>query len=346
MKNGPVVQYNSNRLIGIELEFDAGNMSFNLPSPMPDGWHAINDGSLRNGKEIVMTHPVQFSELFPVVQRLSRGLIMAKTGINRRGGFHVHVGGEGWVPESAYRVAMIYTHFQRVINKLVGESRVDNRFASSFSQTMSEHEYYGMFSLHSPATTRAQAKSTRAYRVVNPASVRCIDPAIRSVEFRQGSPSKHTVNIMGWTAFLVVLSDIAIENGSIYASLSESEKSIEGLSRFVELQEIANGGSNVSAWIEWRYNYMNELPKNWESEMTKLCSVISSRNRGIVGISQAMNMPYPQVVKLLKKGIELGCVCEDGGKYHSNYNENQAQADLNAMVAFDANPVDVSVIVD
>lgn len=334
-KQGPTIRYNSDRLIGIELEFDSGNLEFRLPTPMPRGWHAIMDGSLRNGKEIVMTRPVSLNEAYTVIDSLSRGLIRAKTGINRRGGFHVHVGGTGWTIESAYRTTMLYTHFQAVIDCLVGQSRVGNRFAERFSSDLTQTAFEHMFCLTSPATSRADAKRTRQYRVVNPASVRCTDPELRSVEFRQGSPSKHTVNIWGWTAFLVALVDIAVDNGTIYNAAMSSPSTLESLLDILRQQEILNQGEKLADWVEWRYHYMNSLPENWESEMTRLCGITANRFRGIVGISQSMNMPYPQVIKLLRKGIELGYIQEQNGRYQSCYSEGQADKDIIDMRQFD-----------
>lgn len=330
----PFPSCNSPRLIGIELEFDAGNMTFRLPA-LPQGWMSKTDGSLRNGREVVLRAPVPAHIVLQNIKSLSASVQAVKTGINRRGGFHVHVGGEGWDAAMAYRVVKLYSYYQVVIDSLVGETRVGNRFAQPYRQDLTQDTLIQMYHLDQPATTREEAKTTRVYSVVNVAAVRCRDPLLRSVEFRQASPSRRAVNIWGWVCFVTALADIsATANVEFWTqAITHYPATLMGCVDMLKAFEARTGTKQLSDWVLWRYRHMHELPKPVETWIERVTEYCMAKPRGFVAISNHVGLAYPQTKLLLAYAIEHGLVTMNShNKYVVEYTPQIAAADLSYML--------------
>lgn len=336
--DGPIVSYLSDRPIGIELEFDAGTMNFSLPT-MPSSWVSKEDGSLHNGREVTFRNPIPVSDIYTAVLDLQRRLVRNRTGINKRGGYHVHVGGNDLTPEVAYRTVKLYRNFQATINCLVGNSRINNRFAAPYNDLPSFSDFVRMYSLDHPASSRASAKQTRKYSVVNCAMVRCTDPALRSIEFRQGSPSKFAVAVCGWAALVCSFVESAVVYGSSYAEAVGNADNLEGLLTYARKFEecpVYHDVTNLRNWIQWRYDKMQNIPDDWESLIQPLCEYCRHERR-LVSVSRFLNLNYPQTLKVLSKAEELGCIMVQHGSgdstsYVARYGDSQAASDVRILL--------------
>lgn len=335
-RRAPIPVYDSDRLIGIELEFDAGSMTFRLPS-LPQAWMSKTDGSLRNGREVVLRDPVKLSELRPHLVSLQRKLQSVHTGINHLGGFHVHIGGPGWTPHVAYRVVKMYTKYQNVINTLVGNSRVGNRFAQPYNNSITENRLIEQYRLNSPATTREEAKQSRCYSVVNVAAVRCRNPAIRSVEFRQGSTTRRASNIWGWVCFLMSMVDMSHDGlTSFYDdAVARYDNTLNDLVEMLHQFEIVRGVDHVADWVTWRYAHMHQLPEPYEILRGKLIELCMVKPRGFVTISNRLGLAYPQAKILIQHALDdraIQCARDATNRYTSEYTGVIARRDLNIML--------------
>jgi len=328
----PLPSYDSPRLIGIELEFDAGSMPFRLPT-LPQGWLSKTDGSLGNGKEVVLRNPIPVNAVYRYIKALSNAVTATRTGINRRGGFHVHVGGEGWDVGMAFRTVKLYSRYQTVINALVGESRVNNRFAQPYRDDLTQAGLIQMYCLDRPAATREVAKSTRVYSVVNVAAVRCSDPLLRSVEFRQASPSRNAANIWGWVCFVTAIVDLSATANAAYAkAMSGYPVTLEGCVAMLKDFEATSGVKRLSDWVLWRYQHMHELPSPIDDYVDRCVEFCMAKPRGFVAISNKVGLAYPQTRLLLQHAISHGALALTDNKYNADYTPKLAAADLSYML--------------
>jgi hypothetical protein len=274
--------------MGLELEFDAGRTTFTKPDTIPSGWSEKCDGSLGNGMEYVLARPIQLRNLYPKVEEFDVAFNAAKTNCSTKGGFHVHVQVADYSHDDALALAKLYTHFQSVINGMVGASRVDNYFCPPYPHTITKSGLVNKFRLDSPTSSRGSAKGGRSYSVINFAMMRCTDPDQRTAEFRQGSPSKRKENIFGWTCFVTALVDV-VKSRALWEQSMEIEPTLENLCWTMSQLEPIVQAVNLSSWVSWRWNYLNEKPT--PELISRAVQIVSQKPHGIglFGLSRAMD---------------------------------------------------------
>jgi hypothetical protein len=325
---GPIPVYNGNRLLGIELEFDAGNATFNLPGRLPTGWSRHADGSLYNGSEIVLEPPEAHVNAVPKIKALNDALDSTGTYAGRRGGMHVHVQVADYTIEDAVRLANLYRHFQPAINTLVAKSRVNNHFCPAYTSVVTRQTLIEKFRITTPASTRSEARCSRSYSVVNFAMMRCTNPQERTVEFRQGSTSKRADCVAGWSAFLLALTDLA-KNETLWDDAMELPATMAGLRRAMLMVEEATGNQNLAEWVQWRHDYMNEEPT--PQLVDEAVRRIGPRWHGMFFVSRQLNINNALAQKILEKAHEQGKLEKNGVKYRAPYAAH-AENDLNELV--------------
>jgi len=312
MQEAPLPVYESPRLVGLELEYDSGNAQFREPNPLPLNWVAKHDGSLRNGREFVLEPAVSYNQLMPYVQRFTEEFDQIKIGLTTRGGFHVHVQAHDYTHDDAFNLAKLYTHFQSVIDSLLGQSRVNNRYCPPFPADFTKERLVAEFKLTEPAENRERAKWSRVFRVINFAMMRCSNAQHRSVEFRQGSPSKRFANIYGWSTFVTALTDMARDPGLMILA-THSPQSLEGLLEVVKQWQLARCGQNIVEWIQWRYEIMNGQPT--DDMISRLVTLLQSGPQGLFSVSTSLDINYPIAKKLLTEAHQRGIITPQGNRY-------------------------------
>jgi hypothetical protein len=298
--------YPSSRLLGVELELDVGSgRTFNLPA-LPQGWIQTIDGSLTQGHsaELVMVPPKVYSEAIPTIKSLCERLV--DMNVLKTGGMHIHVQAHDYSHTDAYNLVRIYTRFQPVISKLVGESRRHNRFCPIYPKDISRTSIVDKFTLNSPAHNRAEAKRSRVYSVVNLAMLRCIQPEERSVEFRQGSVSKKAICVGGWAALMVALVEMAkiplvvsrldtIEEGISFSALFELFKELLGE------HESRVGATGLAVWVDWRHSYLNGRPTMEQAR--KIVKGIAGGYKGLFFISRLLDTNLAYAKRVLELAV-------------------------------------------
>lgn len=330
MPNPPVINYRSSRLIGIELEVDAGSTKLRLPD-LHEGWEKKADGSLRNGYEFVLNPALPQETAETTVRTFLEALDKARANTTKRGGLHVHVQASDYDEDhiDSFSLAKLYSHFQPVIDTLVGKSRVNNQYCQPYRAGITKDQLISMFNMDSPATDRNSARVSRRYSVVNFAMMRCARPAMRSVEFRQGSPSKRHECVWGWATLMVCLVDMALEPLLMEHEIMREEPTLANFAQLISFHEQRKGFSGVADWVLWRHDYINADPT--EDQIARAVSLMGHAPRGLFHISRSMDINLPLAAKIMDQAERLGLVtamrAAGGKKYRAQYS-NWAEQDL------------------
>ena len=309
---GPVPTYPSTRLIGLELELDAGSTQFKSPGRV-DGWSDHSDGSLSNGREYVLNPPLPVTEALATVQAFLKAANAVKMNTTRKGGYHVHVQAHDLGYEnmdSVVRLVKLYTHFQSVIDTLVAKSRCYNYYCPPYSMYSVNVSYLvKKFGLNYPATSRGDAKGTRAYSAVNLAMLRCVTKPERSVEFRQGSVSKRVECVWGWACFVTALVDLSHDTGA--DKVLSKPATLESLAWLIDYQCAKLGGKLLGEWIHWRYHFLNDKPTK---EQIEDCVRAASRRKpvGLFTISRLMDVNLAMAKKSIEEAVSQGLLRDHG----------------------------------
>lgn len=351
----PIPYYPSRRLIGLELEYAAGSNGVYHRPDVPNGWLAKSDGSLHNGgEEFVLEPPLPLVEALPAVEEFSKASIKAKTYLAKLGGYHIHVQVHDLSIEDATRVVQLYWRFQDQIDMLCGQSRrskpVPNEYALPFDvdHMPTEPELDDMFQLSYPAANRPDAKRSRQKRVVNLAMMRCSNLLHRSIEFRQPSPSKLTVNIYGWACFACGLVEIAKHKKFCNVFIKSRQASWPKFLALCRRIERVTGARQLVEWVTWRKNYLAVQPD--QEKLDKLYSGLVDKAHGLFYISRRLNVNLAVASALVANEVAKGrLVVEAPGKWRVRYDavaprdlkiimkrwgrEDQAQAQLAAAPA-------------
>lgn len=320
----PNFEYPSSRLVGIELEIDPGRSGCG-PIEAAEGWSSKGDGSLScYGCELVLEPAVPLSSAREAIERQCASL--KNINVKARGGFHVHVQTPSESLENIWQLTLWYAAAQEHINKLVGQSRINNRFAMPYDGR-TRSAWKDLFQLDQPASNRQDAKGSRQYWCVNPAMWRCRRHTDRSIEFRQGSISKRAFVVYGWACLMTCLVDLAARKPAPN-TLSWGQFKAE----IAEQTEIA-GGHGMAEWLEWRQDYLHGNPSL--EMINKLVSVIGTSRVGMYGASRKLDVSLPFAKKLLAEASRRGVLSPVGnGTYKPGY-DSFAEADL-AQLEIDA----------
>lgn len=326
MQEAPLPVYESTRLIGLELEYDSGSAEFRSPESVPN-WVEKYDGSLHNGREFVLEPAEPYNSLMPHVKAFTDAFDQIKIGLTSRGGYHVHVQVGDYTYQHAYQLARIYTHFQEVINQLLAKSRANNRFCQPYRlDQLTQAGLVEEFELDVLAGNRSQAKNSRTYRTINFAMMRCQNPQHRSVEFRQGSPSKRFANIYGWATLVTALTEMATDEQT-YALSTQLNPDLEGFLTLLTHWENRVSARNLVKWVQWRHEIMNQAPT--PDMVSRLLAYLSSGSHGLFSIATHLDINYPTATKLLEHLMRDSQVQRVGNRYRlARVSDDLAQEDL------------------
>lgn len=338
---GPIPVYHGSRLLGIEIEFDACNAKFNIPARLPEGWERHPDGSIRNGTEIVLNPPLTHEAALPKIQALNVALDQTGTYAGQRGGLHVHVQVADYSIDDCVRLANLYRHFQPAINQLVGKSRVGNTYCPEYREHVTRSTLVRKFNIADPARSRFEARCSRTYSVINFAMVRCVNPQDRTVEFRQGSPSKRADCIAGWTAFVVALTDVATRT-TLWDAAMACPPTLQGLKQVMAMAQGLTGNQQLVDWVQWRYDYLHEKPT--PELVDEAVRQIGARWHGLFFVSRNLNVNNALAQRILDEGVRCGKLEKSGTRYRGIYSHTaglELDALVSAMQAQEAQPAPV-----
>jgi len=306
-------QYASNRLIGIELEYDAGGTEFTKPTLIPSGWSEKYDGSLRNGFEYVLEPALSYNQALPVVQTFCDAFNAAKTNISTRGGYHIHVQAHDYDDQhhDSTRLCKIYKHFQPIINSLVGKSRVGNSYCQGV--TVADRDaLIRNFHLTTPARNRGEAKGSRNYSAVNLAMMRCTNPNHRTIEFRQQSSSKRLACVWGWATLMVALVDLA-KNEELCGRWLRKMVTLGNFKEMLGEHSSLVGATGLAEWVQWRHDYLNAEPT--PQFLEQLQAACTNRPSGLFTLARAVDANLAVVKKAADMLVESGALSKRGTRW-------------------------------
>lgn len=288
--------------MGLELEYDSGSQTFSHPEVR--GWSAKTDGSLRHGLEFVIDPAIRMSSLSESVLRFATAWKSYKTGVSTRGGFHVHVQAHDMTPEATYRLVVLYNHFQSVIDQLVGRSRVNNSYCARLNRDLVSSSETVFDVVRPRFSSRNEAKYSHPNRscVVNLNMMSCIDPEDRTIEFRQGSPSKRHSCIFGWAVFCHAL----VEAAKAGIDYDPNLASLDNLKRVCSEAMQSFSAVWIGEWIQWRFDEMN--PVISDEDVQAMVQFVSSKSRpvGLFTLSKGLDWCYPKVKEAMHKTTSDG----------------------------------------
>ena len=302
------IAYCSSRLVGIEVELDSGSTPFRAPTELPE-WEATRDRSLSNGMEYVLTPALPYNRVLPAIKNFDDRVTAARTNITSRGSLHVHVQAHDMSPTQAHNLCRLYSRFQADIDLLVADSRKSNRnhtFCKPLPVALTVMQWGNMFNWQSKVETRQAAKRGNRYWTVNCQTMSIVDPALRSVEFRQQSATRKAANIYGWVSLCVVLVEL---------SRTSDVNGIPPRMTLAELLQEYPAASGVAEWVQWRSQYLSQTPT--DALIQQAVGVLRSYH-GIHHVSRHLNVPLPVAKAVCEAGRARGLLVAEGLRYRAS----------------------------
>lgn len=301
----------SSRKVGVELEIDPAR---DVSLPSVDGWSTHGDGSLsRAGREYVMNPPRPANGAGETIRALCTRL-NGEIKVKKAGAMHVHVQAHDYDNDDLTYLANLYAFFQNGINKLVGKSRIGCQWCVAYTYPVSKSTLLSKWNLNDRVSSRCSAKwgvsSRSRYSVVNMCMMRVRKAHQRTVEFRQGSVTKKSVNIEGWVALVVSLVEAAKQR----IPYENHPRTIAGLIAFLKAYEEANPSvKHVADWVTWRNDYMNASVT--EETVWKAMAQMP-RKLGPFTLSRLLDTNLNVALKILNKAVSMGlCRSQGHGVY-------------------------------
>lgn len=331
--NAPTPNVVSDRKLGLEIEIDIGHKGDLADLPNITGWVKKGDGSLSHGYEYTFHGPVTPGTAKERCERFCTSV--TDVNVHRSGGFHVHVQGINYSHEDCFHLALIYTKFQHVIDKLVAKSRIGNTYCKPFDMSVfagGPEEFARRRHIIPLVESRGSAKGVaNRYMNVNLNMMACRDESDRSIEFRQGSVSKRFGVVYGWPCFLVALTELA-KRKDIFGSVIESIRlTLQDLLALLHKWETASGSTGVADWVEWRHDYLNQKPD--DAELRLALEAIAEAPIGLYGLSRKIDINLAVTKRILDELLAKGLIFKrDNSTAYTTCYEFKAEADLKKMI--------------
>ena len=331
--NAPVPVVQSRRKLGLEIEVDVGHGgSRESINRSIQGWSLQGDGSLANGIEFIFDGPVLVDTAKERVERFCTTI--KDVNVHRRGGYHVHVQGNNYSHADSFSIALLYTKCQNVINKLVASSRIDNTYCKAWTVADFRNGVEAFIRTCNLTTqsspTRGSAKHVAGrYRTVNLNMMSCRDENQRSIEFRQGSVSKRFAVVFGWATLVLALAEAAKDN--VKVNRLPENCSLQDMLAFLRDYERSSGSTNVSNWVQWRYDYLNQKPD--DAELRLALETIAGGPVGLYGLSRKLDINLAVCKRLLDELTAKNLIFKrpNGTAYIASY-EFKAEEDLKTIL--------------
>jgi hypothetical protein len=132
-----------------------------------------------------------------------------------------------------------------------------------------------------------------------------VDPALRSVEFRQQSATRKAVNIYGWVSLCVVLVEL---------SRSVCVDELPQLISLAEALRLYAAAPGVAEWVVWRSHYLSQPPT--DALIQQAVGVLRNYH-GIHHVSRHLNVPLPVAKAVCEAGRARGLLVAEGLRYRA-----------------------------
>lgn len=239
--------------VGIEIELEGRNLRTTLPRhtfPSSTGqWVSKEDGSLRSGREYVVSSPIYKEEIAPVLSQLYT--LLAEPGnvrynLSNRCSTHVHVNASQWRVNLVTSFIALWAIVEPAIIRWNGIERVTNHFCLSVRDSSATVEAWARFL----ATGDRGWPNGLKYSALN--ILRLHD--LGSIEIRVGKAVTAPEEITPYVRFIAGLASFAEERGTDPSTIPEILSQFtasglireicnrEGIPEFYDSVCAANGG--------------------------------------------------------------------------------------------------------
>ncbi len=214
-------------------------------------WKIVTDGSLNNytrGAEFV-SPVLKGQEGLGQVEKLCRALTRMGAKVNKTCGLHVHVGAANITSEELTRLLKLYGRNERTIDRLMPESRRNNRYCGSviIPERLCETVQEVLQAI------RCTSYQSNRFRKLNAASWW----SHRTVEFRQHSGSVEADKVCNWVQFCLYMTRFAASGATVPEGVTLGEL-FSAIELPGELQSFYfNRADRIAAEIARRSNALN-----------------------------------------------------------------------------------------
>jgi len=221
----PSEMFESNTLVGVEIELERVARINIHDVIFHEYWNTVEDGSLRDGgMEFVLSRPFAGYDLETALILFDKNVSKSGHGMraSSRTSVHVHIDIRDLTFAQLTRFVCIYSVFEDCLFNMVGKNRSGNIFSTSLSNAEGELRRLGMYG-ETPTDRQAQdifAHFTK-YSACNLQAVRTYG----SLEFRNHEGTYDINRIIKWINILMLMKEAAISLElpieEMFASISE-----------------------------------------------------------------------------------------------------------------------------
>lgn len=195
-----------NALCGVELEIE--NCTY-VEAPL---WDCKEDGSLRNGCELVCARPYGGEELYQAIENLATGVGASTAEGTWRCSTHVHIDVRDLEAPVLKKMILAYAFYEKMLFKCSGFHRYRSNFCPAFAVVQQQiMNVSAAFNYNGERFFGALIRGWDKYTSMNLLPLRDFG----SVEFRISEPKWKRTNVLNLVNRYLVLKKLAVENASM-----------------------------------------------------------------------------------------------------------------------------------
>lgn len=200
----PKLAFNSH--VGIELEIEeVGDL--NIPY-----WNCVEDGSLRNGCELVCAEPYAGETLFNAIEALSEAVGNSEAQGTWRCSTHVHLDVRDCDSNVVKKIILAYAFYERMLFKCSGFHRYRSNFCPAFAVVQAQlMNASSSFNYDGERFFNRLLQQWDKYTSLNLLPL----AQFGSVEFRISEPKWKRTNLINLVNRYLVLKKLAVENSNL-----------------------------------------------------------------------------------------------------------------------------------
>lgn len=200
----PKLAFNSN--IGIELEVEDVNY-IEVP-----GWNCTEDGSLRNGCELVCSEPYNGQRLYNAIEALSEAVTRSDAQGTWRCSTHVHLDIRDCDTNQIKKIILGWAFYEKMLFKCSGFHRYRSNFCPAFAVVQAQVINASVaFNYDDAAFIDRLVRSWDKYTSLNLLPI----TQFGSVEFRVSEPKWKRTNLLNLVNRYLTIKKLAVENSEL-----------------------------------------------------------------------------------------------------------------------------------
>lgn len=200
----PKLAFNSN--IGIELEIE--EVSY-LDVP---GWTCTEDGSLRNGCELVCSEPYSGERLYSAIESLSNAVTRSDAQGTWRCSTHVHLDVRDCDTNTVKKIILGWAFYEKLLFKCSGFHRYRSNFCPAFAVVQAQVINASVaFNYEDSSFIDRLVRSWDKYTSLNLLPI----TQFGSVEFRVSEPKWKRTNLLNLVNRYLTIKKLAVENNHL-----------------------------------------------------------------------------------------------------------------------------------